>query len=154
MKHRKSCAVMILLLASGAVAARQKMSQPEAVQQLTDQASRQAAFRKGMTFGDRYNEHWQKGMISLPDARKSLAQEWQKLGLSPEQAKVVANTYRGDTNGMVTHPPLEGRSEKEVSELIQVALASKRYRAANQLLIDYERLRLHLEPVSAKVDQH
>lgn len=154
MNHRKSCAVMILLLASGAVAARQKMSQPEAVQQLTNQASQQSAFRSGMTFGDRYNDHWQKGMISLPDARKSLAQEWQKLGLTPDQAKLVANTYRGDTNGMVTHPPLEGRSEKEVSQLIQVALVSKHYRAANQLLIDYERLRLNLEPVSAQVPQN
>lgn len=34
------------------------------------------------------------------------------------------------------------------------ALASKRYRDAHQLLIDYERKRLHMEPVPAKAPAH
>ncbi|MFK2904242.1 hypothetical protein ISP17_09710 [Dyella ginsengisoli] len=154
MNHWKCFVAMILLLSSGAAAAQQKMSQPEANQQLLDQANQQAAFARGMTFGDRYNEHWHKGMISLPQARKSLAEEWQKLGLSPELAKQVAATYRGDSSAMLNHPPLEGRSEKEVSAMIQQALTAKHYPMANRLLIDYERQRLNLEPMSAQVPTH
>ena len=153
MKHLKCGAAMILLLASGAAGA-QKMSQPEAVQQLADQASQQAAFARSMEFGERYNEHWHKGMISLPQARKSLAEEWQKLGLSPELANQVAATYRGDSSALLNHPPLEGRSEKEVSAMIQQALVAKHYPMANRLLIDYERQRLNLEPMSAQVPTH
>ena len=125
MNHWKCYATMFLVLASGGVAAQQKMSQPEAMQQLLNQADQQAAFARGMTFGDRYNEHWHKGMISLPQARKSLAEEWQKLGLSPELAKQVAATYRGDSSGLLSHPPLEGRDEKVMSTMIQQALAAK-----------------------------
>lgn len=117
---------MILLLASGAAVA-QKMSQSEAVQQLADQAGQRAAFSRAMEFGDRYNEHWHQGIISLPQARKSLAEEWQELGLSPEPAKQVAATYRPDSSALLNHPPLEGRSEKEVSAMIQQALVAKHY---------------------------
>jgi len=154
MNHWKCYATVFLVLASGGVAAQQKMSQPEAMQQLLNQADQQAAFARGMTFGDRYNEHWHKGMISLPQARKSLAEEWQKLGLSPELAKQVAATYRGDSSGLLSHPPLEGRDEKVVSAMIQQALAAKHYPMANRLLIDYERQRLKLEPMSAQVPTH
>lgn len=140
----------ILLLANGAAAA-QQMSQPEAMQQLMNQASHQAELTRSMAFGDRYNEHWHKGMVSLPQARKSLAEEWQKLGLSPELAKQVAATYRGDSSAMLNHPSLEGRSEKEVSAMIQQALVAKHYPMANRLLIDYERKRLNLEQLSAQV---
>jgi hypothetical protein len=149
MKHVKCCAAVILILASGTVAARQKMSQPEAVQRLADDASRQAGARRADMFGDRWNDHMHQGMVSLPAARKSLAEEWQKLGLSPEQAKAVASTYRSDNSAMLLHPPLDGRSDKEVSEMIHAALTKKNYRMANQLLIDYERQRLHLEVASA-----
>lgn len=107
-----------------------------------------------MEFGDRYNEHWHEGMITLPQARKSLAGEWEKLGLSPELAKQVAATYRDDSSAMLNHPPLEGRSEKEVSAMIQQALVAKHYPMANRLLIDYERHRLNLEPMSAQVPTH
>lgn len=154
MNYRKCSVAVILLLASGAVAAQQQMSQSSAVQQLTDAASRQSAISRGMAFGDRYNEGWEKGMISLPQARKSLAKEWEKVGLSPAQAKMVADTYRADTSALLTHPPLEGRSDKEVSAMIQQALAAKHYRMANQLLIDYERYRLKMEPVSAHAPRH
>ncbi|MFK2904243.1 hypothetical protein ISP17_09715 [Dyella ginsengisoli] len=149
MNNRKWYVAMILLAASGGVAA-QQMSQGDANQRLMEQASRQAGMTRADTFGDRYNEHLQKGMISLKDARKSLAAEWQKLGLSPEQATAVASTYRADSSAMLSHPSLERRSDKEVSAMIQQALASKNYRMANQLLIDYERQKLHAEPASAQ----
>lgn len=149
MNNRKWYVAMILLAASGSIAA-QQMSQGDANQRLMEQASRQAGMNRADTFGDRYNEHMQKGMISLKDARKSLAAEWQKLGLSPEQATAVASTYRADSSAMLSHPSLERRSDKEVSAMIQQALASKNYRMANQLLIDYERQKIHAEPASAQ----
>lgn len=151
MNHRKFLAAAVLLLVSGAISAQQRMSQPEANAQLLGDANNRAAFSRSMTFGDHYNENWKKGMVSLPQARKSLAEEWQKLGLSPEQAKTVAAAFRADTTGMVSHPSLKDRGPKEVSAMIQEALVSKHYRLANQLLIDYERQTLNLEPSSAKV---
>jgi hypothetical protein len=149
MNNRKWYAAMILFGACGSIAA-QQMSQGDANQRLMEQASRQAGMSRSDTFGDRYNEHLQKGMISLAAARKSLAAEWQKLGLSPEQATAVASTYRADTSAMLNHPSLERRSDKEVSAMIQQALASKNYRMANQLLIDYERQKLHVDSASAQ----
>lgn len=151
MKNVTCGAAMVVLLASGAVCAQQKMSQSAAVQQLANQASQEAAFKRGMAFGDRYNEHWEKGMISLPQARKSLAREWEKLGLPKELAEQVAATYRSDSSALLNHPPLEGRTEKDVSAMIQRALEAKHYPMANRLLIDYERQRLNLEPMSAQV---
>lgn len=150
MNNRKWHVAMILLMVSGSIAAQQQMSQGEANQRLMEDASRQAGMSRADTFGDRYNEHLQKGMISLKAARESLAAEWQKLGLSPEQATAVASTYRADSSAMLSHPSLERRSDKEVSAMIQQALASKNYRMANQLLIDYERQKLHAEPASAQ----
>lgn len=38
--------------------------------------------------------------------------------------------------------------------MIQQALVSKNYRMANQLLIDFERKKLHDEPVSSKPPAH
>lgn len=46
------------------------------------------------------------------------------------------------------------RGDKEVSGMIQQALVSKNYRMANQLLIDFERKKLHDEPVSSKPPAH
>lgn len=89
MNDWKCCAAIILVVANGVVAA-QKMSQMQASRQLLDLATQRAAIGRGMTFGDRYNEHWHKGMVTLAEARKSLAGDWQKLGPSAEQAKVVA----------------------------------------------------------------
>ncbi|WP_017463527.1 hypothetical protein [Dyella ginsengisoli] len=153
MNQWKWCVVGVLVLASGGVAA-QKLSQAQAADQLMGLASQRAAFSRGMTFGVRYNEHWETGMVTLADARKSLFEDWQKLGLSAAQAKVVADAYVGDTDGMVTHPPLEGRNDEQISAMIRRALSANRYRDANQLLIDYERKRLRMEPVSAKAPSH
>lgn len=146
----KWCLVIVLLSVGSGAAARQQMSQEQANQQLMEDASRRAGLSRADTFGDRYNEHLQKGMISLADARKSLAAEWQKLGLSPEQATAVASTYRADSSALLTHPSLARMSDKEVSAMIQQALASKNYRMANQLLIDFERQKMHAASASAE----
>ena len=84
---------------------------------------------------------WSKG-IPLSVARKSLALEWQKLGLSPALAKNVANSYRAEA---VPHPSVAGRSDQEVSAMIHDALVARKYALANQLLIDFERNKVLLK---------
>lgn len=149
MKFWKLSAVLVLLGTCG-VAIGQEMSQAQAAQRALDDANRRAVISREESFHFGNDEAWKSGMITLTTARKSLAQEWQKLGLSPEMATTVANTYRADSSRLLSHPSLKGLSNEQISGMIQQALASKNYRMANQLLIDFERKKIHAEPVSAR----
>lgn len=102
------------------------------------------------TSGDwdrRLNEMLNNGAASLPEMRAKLAEEWQRLGVPAEQAKIIASTYRGADRRMTHTQSLQGKSAAEVAAMMQSALATKDYRQANQLLIDYERARLDLEQI-------
>ncbi|HEU4669235.1 MAG TPA: hypothetical protein VFR91_00885 [Dyella sp.] len=153
MNFWKPLAVLALLGTSG-LAIGQEMSQAQAAQRALDDANRRAVMSREEAFHFGNDEAWKSGMITLDSARKSLAQEWQKLGLSQELATTVANTYTADSSRLLHHPPLQGRSDEQISAMIQRALASKNYRMANQLLIDFERKKLHAEPVSATPPSH
>jgi hypothetical protein len=92
------------------------------------------------------NERWRKSMVSLPQARARLAEEWQHLGISAKDAKVIASAYRPDDANLLQHAPLRGKSGAEIATMLQSALAQKNYRLANQLLIDYERVNVQKDP--------
>ena len=154
MDCRKLLMMLTVLGASGAAAAQESSSQGLAAQRAMEDANRRAVMSREDTFRSGNDDAWRSGMITLDAARKSLAREWQKLGLSPELATTVAHAYRADSSTLLSHPPLEGRSDQDVSAMIQRALQSKNYRLANQLLIDFERKKLHAEPVSTKPPSH
>lgn len=80
---------------------------------------------------------------NLPKIREHLAETWQQFGLKPDAAKAIASTYviPGPEGGMTT---IKGKSDAEVASMMQQALSGKQYLLANQLLIQYERRRLHL----------
>jgi hypothetical protein len=92
------------------------------------------------------NELWMKSMVSLPQARARLAAEWQHLGVSAKDAKVIASAYRPDDAERFQHAPLRGKSDTEIASMLQSALVAKNYRLANLLLIDYERLNVRRDP--------
>ncbi|MCP1373302.1 hypothetical protein [Dyella lutea] len=154
MNYWKLLVAVVSLGACGVVVGQEASNQGMAAQRALDEANRRAVMSREESFRFGNDQAWKSGMISLATARKSLAKEWEKLGLSPEMATTVANTYRADSSSLLSHPPLEGRSDKEVSGMIQQALVSKNYRMANQLLIDFERKKLHAEPVSSKPPSH
>lgn len=102
---------------------------------------------KSSDWDSRAVELLSNGAASLPEMRAKLAEEWQRLGIPAEQAKMIASTYRGADRRMTHTQSLEGKSATDVAGMMQAALASKDYRQANLLLIDYERARLNLEPI-------
>ncbi|MGN6281339.1 hypothetical protein [Frateuria sp.] len=96
-------------------------------------------------WNNRTTELWNDGITTLPELREKLAEEWQRLGVPAEQAKVIAAAFRGSDRRMVRNEPLKGKSAEDVAAMMQSALASKDYRQANLLLIDYERAQLNLD---------
>lgn len=88
---------------------------------------------------------WVNSLPAQNKLRQKLAEAWQSLGMSPQGAKVVADAYRPEALSQgVHHVSLHGKSEQEVSAMLQSALSKKNYLLADQLLIDYERSRLSL----------
>ncbi|HKR77381.1 MAG TPA: hypothetical protein VJR95_12015 [Rhodanobacter sp.] len=83
---------------------------------------------------------------ALIKLRAKLAEAWQTLGMSPADAKTVADAFRPESTGRADHASLEGRSEEEVAKMLRDALDKKNYQLANQLLIKYEQARLALAP--------
>ncbi len=80
----------------------------------------------------------------LPKIRGHLADAWRHFGMAPDAAKAVASTYVFDQPNLADPPSIEGKSDREVASMMQAALNGKQYLRANQLLIQYERRRLHL----------
>lgn len=80
---------------------------------------------------------------NLPKIREHLAETWQQFGLKPDAAKAIASTYVIQRPGGAP-TSIKGKSDAEVATMMQQALTAKQYLLANQLLIQYERRRLHL----------
>lgn len=95
------------------------------------------------------HQSWLESMAADAKLRVKLTESWQSLGLSPQAAEQVARAYDPVLGANAHHTSLRGKSEQEVASLLQTALADKRYQKANQMLIDYERQKLSLDPMSA-----
>ncbi|MBP1474525.1 hypothetical protein J7I44_09435 [Frateuria sp. MAH-13] len=100
-------------------------------------------------WSSRTTELSNQGVASVPKMREQLAKEWQSLGIPAEQATIIASAYRGSDGRLTDTGLLKGKSASEAAAMMQSALASKDYRQANQLLIEYERNKLNLEQVDA-----
>lgn len=87
---------------------------------------------------------WLNSMANLAKLRIKLAEAWQDMGMSPQDAKVVADAYDPNLAAGLHHESLRGRSDEEVAEMLQSAIRQKHYLSANQLLIDYEQNRLRI----------
>lgn len=85
---------------------------------------------------------WLNAMANLAKLRAKLAEAWQGMGMSPQDANVVANAYDSNLTARMHRDSLRGKSDEEVAEMLQSAIRQKRYLEADQLLIDYERNRL------------
>jgi hypothetical protein len=93
---------------------------------------------------------WANSLANQAKLRKKLAEAWQALGMSPQGAEVVASAYHPELAGAVYHVSLHGKSDQEVSTMLQSALAKKNYQLANQLLIGYEQARASLGSSTAQ----
>jgi hypothetical protein len=87
---------------------------------------------------------WVQSLSSLKKLHANLAESWQKLGMQPQAAQVVANAYQPNLAATIHHGPLRGKSDAEIAAMLQSALSKKDYVLADQLLIDYQRERLQL----------
>lgn len=90
-----------------------------------------------------YDQRAMSAMANLPKVRAALAKMWQKFGMTPEDARAVAATFRLNDNDMVRPEALYGKSDDEIAGLLQSAINGKHYQLANMLLIEYQRKRLY-----------
>jgi hypothetical protein len=88
-------------------------------------------------------------LANLTKLRAGLAQSWQHMGLSPQAAQRVADSYDPARASQMHHTSLRGKSDAEVAEMLRSALAANRFLVADQLLIDYQRQKLSLDEMAA-----
>jgi len=113
--------------------------QQEALSQMYQESA--SANQGWETNYDRQNRNQIKDLSKI---RQRLADAWQHFGMKPDAAKAVASTYVFDQPNLADPPSIKGKSDQEVASMMQTALSQKQYLRANQLLIQYERRRLHL----------
>jgi len=142
--------VMALVLATPAAFAQQHSGGESVTNQsahnIAEDLSRMSQHNMdSLSHADR--QSWLESMATQTKLRAKLAESWQSMGLSPQAAKQVANAYDPSVGANSHHTSLRGKSEQEVAAMLQSALADKRYQKANQMLIDYQRQKLSLEPM-------
>ena len=91
-----------------------------------------------------YDRQNRQHIEDLPKIREHLAETWQRFGMKPDAAKAVASTYVIEQPNLAAPPTIKGKTDQEVASMMQAALSNKQFLLANQLLIQYERRRLHL----------
>lgn len=95
------------------------------------------------------HQSWLGSMAAQTKLRAKLAESWQNMGLSPEAAKQVADAYDPALGAYSHHTSLRGKSDDEVATMLRSEVAAKHYQKANQMLVDYQRQKLNLDPMSA-----
>lgn len=84
---------------------------------------------------------WLNSMERKTKLHAMLAEAWQNMGMAPPAAQLVAAAYDPDKALRIRQVPLRGKSDQEIAKMMQVALGEKRYLEADQILIDYQRLK-------------
>lgn len=91
-------------------------------------------------------QSWLRSMTNLAKLRIKLAEAWQGMGMSPQKAKLVADAYDPTLAASMHRTSLRGKSDQEIAGMLQDAIKQQHYLSANQLLIDYQRNKLRLDP--------
>lgn len=101
---------------------------------------------QGENMRDNFDRQNRDRIQNLPKIRAKLATAWQHFGMSAGAAKMVADAYtiKVDPSNTNAPPSLKGRTDQEIAGMLQEALSKKQYQHADELLIAYERKRLHL----------
>jgi len=134
--------LVALALAAPVVSAQQDPTNQSLLRQQELRARAAQNNAKATEQGNR--QAWLDSMANLTKLRTKLAQAWQGMGMSPQGAKVVADAY--DPIRATGHrESVRGKSEQEIATMLKSALIAKRYMAADQILIDYQRQKLSLD---------
>jgi hypothetical protein len=139
-------AMGLTLLAPAALAQTAAMLDPGSAdqviqrQEMLDRQMQSAA--RNMEEGQRRS--WLNAIANLAKLHIKLAEAWQGMGMSPQDAKAVANAYNPNLAARLHHESLGGKSDEQVAEVLQAAIRQKHYLVADDLLIDYERSRLKM----------
>lgn len=142
--------VGLALLAPVAFAQQQSTKPPMStsqVQQLQNAQREGAHNAKSMEFANRQADR--DALANLAKLRAGLAQSWQQMGLSPEAARRVADSYDPEFAARMHHTSLRGKTDAQVADMLRNAVASNRFLVADQLLIDYQRQKLSLRELAA-----
>lgn len=92
----------------------------------------------------RVTQGFHRGPRDLSALREHLAEAWQHFGMSPGDARVVASAYDYTQDDLAGLPSIRGKNNRQIAQMMQLALVNKQYIAADHLLISYERQRLNL----------
>lgn len=84
---------------------------------------------------------WLNSMERKTKLRAILMESWRSMGMAPPAAQMVADAYDPDKALRMQKVSLRGKSDQEIAQMMQVALGEKRYLEADQILIDFQRLK-------------
>lgn len=138
--------IVSAILVAGPLAAQQNSSKPSQDAMNAELQSQQLQMneRAGKEWEYSYDRQNRKHIEDLPKIRAHLAETWQHFGMKPDAAKAVASAYVIEQPNLANPPTIKGKTGQEVASMMQAALSNKQFLLANQLLIQYERRRLHL----------
>ncbi len=142
-KVRIAIALMVLPLSSNLFAQSNGGQTGQWSQAAQQQAIWSTEQQNNKAWQDSVDRDNRRMIQNLPKIREHLAQTWQQFGLKPDAAKAIASTYVIQRPGGAA-TSIKGKTDAEVATMMQQALTAKQYLLANQLLIQYERRRLHL----------
>lgn len=145
MKSMMTVCALLALSAPAAFAQQQQGNQQQANQSSREQQrmNMERAQSHAVDEWRRMDEQRSVNSIAaLSRLRAMLAESWQTMGLPSESAKLIAAAYRPERSGRADHLSLDGKSDEEVSGMMQDALAKKNYLLADQLLIKFQQARL------------
>jgi hypothetical protein len=136
--------VLVLALLAPAAFAQQSSTRPsiDKIQLQQNMQRREAHYGKDAALSNRQAER--DSLTNLTKLRAGLAKAWQGMGLPPQTAQRVADSYDPTLASQMHHTSLRGKTDAEVAGLLQSALAANHYLVADQLLIDYQRQKLSL----------
>jgi len=138
--------IVSAILVAGPLAAQQNSSKPsqDAMSAELQRQQLQMNERAGKEWEYSYDRQNRKHIEDLPKIRAHLAETWQRFGMKPDAAKAVASAYVIEQPNLAAPPTIKGKTDQEVASMMQAALSNKQFLLANQLLIQYERRRLHI----------
>jgi hypothetical protein len=143
MRHGRYVIALLTLCISSSLFAQSNGQTGQWSPAAQQQAAWNAQQQNSKAWQDSIDRDNRRMIQDLPKIREHLAETWQKFGLKPDAAKAIASTYVIQRKASAP-TSIKGKTDGEVATMMQQALTSKQYLLANQLLIQYERRRLHL----------
>lgn len=150
MVKRQGCCFVVLVLLAPAAFGQPQSTPPPSSSQHQQQMNMQRQDAHNAKYTDLSDRQAARdSLANLTKLRAGLAQAWQNMGLSPQAAQRVADSYDPTLVSQMHHTSLRGKTDEQVAGMLREALAANHFLVADQLLIDYQRQKLSMSEMKA-----